>query len=84
MSRIAIFTYSIFTVGGEQRVVSLIANKLSEKHKVTIFTMDRENSGKSRYNINESNNPLHIICNKKLIEHKTYALLVCNCQYHSE
>ena len=51
---IAIFTYSIFTVGGEQRVVSLIANKLSEKHKVTIFTMDRENSGKSRYNINES------------------------------
>ena len=54
MSRIAIFTYSIFTVGGEQRVVSLIANKLSEKHKVTIFTMDRENSGKSRYNINES------------------------------
>ena len=54
MSRIAIFTYSIFTVGGEQRVVSLIANKMSEKHKVTIFTMDRENSGKSRYNINES------------------------------
>lgn len=54
MSRIAIFTYSIFTVGGEQRVVSLIANKMSEKHKVTIFTMDRKNSGKSRYNINES------------------------------
>lgn len=54
MSRIAIFTYSIFTIGGEQRVASLIANKLSEKHKVTIFTMDRENSGRSRYNINES------------------------------
>lgn len=54
MGKIAIFTYSIFTVGGEQRVVSLIANKMSEKHKVTIFTMDRENSGKSRYNINES------------------------------
>ena len=54
MSRIAIFTYSIFTVGGEQRVVSLIANKLSEKHEVTIFTMDRVNSGRPRYNINES------------------------------
>lgn len=52
--KIAIFTYSIFTVGGEQRVVSLIANKLSEKHKVTIFTMDRVNSGRPRYNINES------------------------------
>lgn len=54
MSKIAIFTYSIFTVGGEQRVVSLIANKLSEKHEVTIFTMDRVNSGRPRYDINES------------------------------
>lgn len=54
MDKIAIFTYSIFTVGGEQRVVSLIANKLSEKHEVTIFTMDRVNSGRPRYNINES------------------------------
>lgn len=52
--KIAIFTYSIFTVGGEQRVVSLIANKLSEKHEVTIFTMDRVNSGRPRYDINES------------------------------
>ena len=51
--RIAIFTYSIFTVGGEQRVVSLIANKLSEKHNVTIFTMDKENSGKPWYALNE-------------------------------
>ena len=54
MSKIAIFTYSIFTVGGEQRVVSLIANKLSEKHEVTIFTMDKVNSGKPRYSLDES------------------------------
>ena len=54
MSKIAIFTYSIFTVGGEQRVVSLIANKLSEEHEVTIFTMDRVNSGKPRYSLDES------------------------------
>lgn len=54
MGKIAIFTYSIFTVGGEQRVVSLIANKLSEKHEVTIFTMDKVNSGKPRYNLDES------------------------------
>ena len=54
MSKIAIFTYSIFTVGGEQRVVSLIANKLSEEHEVTIFTMDRANSGKPRYSLDES------------------------------
>ena len=54
MGKIAIFTYSIFTVGGEQRVVSLIANKLSEKHEVTIFTMDKVNSGKPRYSLDES------------------------------
>ena len=54
MSKIAIFTYSIFTVGGEQRVVSLIAHKLSEEHEVTIFTMDRANSGKPRYSLDES------------------------------
>ena len=54
MKKIAIFTGSIYTVGGEQRVVSLVANKLSEKHEVTIFTMDRINSGRPRYDINES------------------------------
>ena len=54
MKKIAIFTGSIYTVGGEQRVVSLVANKLSEKHEVTIFTMDRVNSGRPRYDINES------------------------------
>ncbi len=40
MSRIAIFTYSIFTMGGEQRVVIKIANELAKKHAVTLFTMD--------------------------------------------
>ena len=54
MKKIAIFTGSIYTVGGEQRVVSLVANKLSEKHEVTIFTMDRVNSGRPKYDINES------------------------------
>ena len=54
MSKIALFTYSINTVGGEQRVVCLIANKLSENHNVTIFTMDRANSGKPRYDLDDS------------------------------
>ena len=49
MKKIAIFTGSIYTVGGEQRVVSLFANKLSEKHDVTVFTMDRNNIGNSRF-----------------------------------
>lgn len=54
MGKIAIFTCSIFTVGGEQRVVSLIANKLSENHEVTIFTMDKEQGGKPRFILKES------------------------------
>jgi len=41
MSKIVIFTGSVYTVGGEQRVVSLFANELSKKHDVIIYSMDR-------------------------------------------
>lgn len=54
MSKIALFTYSINTVGGEQRVTCLIANKLSEKYNVTVFSMDKSNSGKPRYDLDDS------------------------------
>lgn len=40
MKRIAIFTNSIYTMGGEQRVVSIMANEFVKQHEVTIFTMD--------------------------------------------
>lgn len=40
MSKIAIFTNSIYTMGGEQRVVCVLANEFVKKHDVTIFTMD--------------------------------------------
>lgn len=40
MSKIAIFTNSIYTMGGEQRVVCVMANEFVKKHDVTIFTMD--------------------------------------------
>lgn len=53
MKRIAIFTGSIYTVGGEQRVVSLIANKLSENNYVTVFTMDRRNTVANIYGLSE-------------------------------
>ncbi len=49
MSRIAIFTYSIFTMGGEQRVVIKIANELSKRHDVTLFTMDPKYKSKKGY-----------------------------------
>lgn len=45
MSKIGIFTYSIYTVGGEQRVVSLLANELSKSHNITLFTMDKNQGG---------------------------------------
>lgn len=53
MSKIAIFTYSIYTVGGEQRVVSLLANELVKKHDITIFTMDSSKSTNNIFNISE-------------------------------
>ena len=75
MGKIAIFTYSIFTVGGEQRVVSLIANKMSEKHKVTIFTMDRENSGNQGI-ISMNQLVLNIIIHIRMIQcHLFFVLL---------
>lgn len=40
MSKIAIFTNSIYTMGGEQRVVCVMANEFVKSHDVTIFTMD--------------------------------------------
>lgn len=40
MSKIAIFTNSIYTMGGEQRVVCVMANEFVKEHDVTIFTMD--------------------------------------------
>lgn len=39
--KIAIITNSIYTFGGEQRVVCLIANELSKKYNVTIYTTDK-------------------------------------------
>lgn len=56
MKKLAIFTGSIYTVGGEQRVVCLIANKLSEKYDVTVFTMDRRNTGNNIYGLAETVN----------------------------
>lgn len=51
MSRIAIFTNSIYTMGGEQRVVSIMANEFVRKHDVTIFTMDSLNKKETMFNI---------------------------------
>lgn len=41
MRKIVIFAPSIYTHGGEQRVITVIANELSKDHDVTIFTCDK-------------------------------------------
>ena len=41
MKKIAILTNSVFTCGGEQRVVCIIANELSKLYEVTVYTEDK-------------------------------------------
>lgn len=52
MSRIAIFAPSIFTHGGEQRVVTVIANELVKNNEVTIYTCDKKKNSFSQYGLN--------------------------------
>lgn len=52
MKKIAIFTYSIYTMGGEQKIVTMLANELCKEYDVTIFTMDNS-VGNSMYNLSE-------------------------------
>lgn len=54
MSRIAIFTNSIYTMGGEQRVVSIMANEFVKKHDVTIFTMDPLNKNENMFQLSSN------------------------------
>ena len=51
MKRIAILTNSIFTCGGEQRVVCILANALSQSHEVTIYTEDSPTTKDNPYNL---------------------------------
>lgn len=53
MSKIAIFTNSIFTMGGEQRVVAIVANEFSKNHDVTIFTMDSPQNNKNLFHLSK-------------------------------
>lgn len=53
MKKIAIFTNSIYTVGGEQRVVTLLANELCRNNDVTLFTMDSSKNADNIFNISD-------------------------------
>lgn len=56
MSRIAIFTNSIYTMGGEQRVVCVMANEFVKKHDVTVFTMDPPNINNNLFHLSSQVN----------------------------
>lgn len=54
MKKIAILAGSVFTVGGEQRVITVIANELSLTYDVTIFTADKILNDRSLYGLSEN------------------------------
>ncbi len=49
--KIAFITNSVFTFGGEQRVVCIIANELAKKYDVTVFTTDKADNKENPYNL---------------------------------
>ena len=51
MAKIGFIISSLFAYGGEERVVSLIANELSAHHDITIYTFEnRRYEGENRNN----------------------------------
>ena len=40
MARIAIIINSLYAIGGEERVVSIMANEFAKRHNVTIYTSE--------------------------------------------
>ena len=50
----AIFTPTIFACGGESRAVTVIANELSKKYKITIYTCEKNVQQTSIYSLNHS------------------------------
>ncbi len=51
MKSVAFLTNSIFTCGGEQRVLCVLANELSKYRKITIFTEDSQSIHENPYNL---------------------------------
>ena len=54
MKNIAFITNSVFTYGGEQRIVCILANELSKKHNITIFTEDDKKIKSTPFSLNEN------------------------------
>ena len=52
--RICFFCDSIYSYGGVQRVVAVIAKALSNNHEVYIMTLDEDSSHEDIYHLNES------------------------------
>lgn len=54
MAKICMVVSSVFSMGGEQRVTSVIANELAKNNEIIIYTMDNEaDRKKNPYHLNE-------------------------------
>lgn len=53
MKKIAIFVPSVFSCGGEQRVVTVVANELAKQYDITIFTCEKKKNKKNIYGLND-------------------------------
>lgn len=79
--KICFYTDSIFTFGGVQRVLAVVAKALSEKHDITILTMDDPSAEDlSMYDLNTSNIRYHFLKYQRLsfweyLPCKTYSFL---------
>ena len=59
MARIAIIINSLYAIGGEERVVSIMANEFARHHDVTIYTSETrryDNEKKNNYYISDKIN----------------------------
>lgn len=65
--KICFLTENIFSLGGVQRVISVLANSLSEKHDVDIICTTNQNIDRSLYNLNQEIKVKHLTIPKNNI-----------------
>ena len=81
MTKICFYCDSIFSFGGVQRVLAVIANALSANHEITILTQDKpESEDLSLYGLERTNIRFRYIClppinRREYLPCKTYSFL---------
>ena len=66
MIKICFYCDSVFSVGGVQRILAVIAGAISAKHEVTILTLDKpEQEDLNMYELGQRNIRFRYICPAK-------------------